>query len=662
MSDIMNSLPQGTILQGPKNHYQIQKALGQGTFGITYLASTEMQVVGQMGSFTTKVQVAVKEFFMRDFSGREGSEVTSSSQGSYFMDYKKKFLREAENLAKLQHPHIVKVLEYFEANGTAYYAMEYMEGGSLESYIEKKGTLKEAEALKIARQIGDALEAMHAHQMLHLDLKPANVMLRSTGEAVLIDFGLSKQFDKQGAPESSTSIGGGTPGYAPLEQANYQRGDGLPVTMDVYAFGATIYKMLTGERPPEASEILNDGFPAYVLEKHGVSAETIAVIEKAMAPMRKKRFQSVREMLETMKATEDSFVGKQVEPTDSTSVSESVQETVSESVSEVTTFTPRQTPSSRTRQTSFQPFWKPITSFVSKNTRWLLGCLLLAAIAAVAVMVINLSMRSCSSSAKSDAVLADSIAVADSLETVAAEVQKPYIEDSLGNRTFQVNGVSFKMIRVEAGTFDMGEKVYDIDAKPIHKVTLTDDFYIGETEVTQALWQVVMDSNPSHFKGENLPVETISWDDCQDFIQKLNEQTGCRFTLPTEAQWEFAARGGNHSKGYTYCGSNKHSEVGWTQSTESTKTYPVGTKIPNELGLYDMGGNVCELCLDWYAPYHSGAQTNPTGPVHGDYHVARGGGYLDLGFLTMPSCRYTHRVKYRDQGFRLALPANDGIE
>ena len=233
MSDIMNSLPQGTILQGPKNHYQIQKALGQGTFGITYLASTEMQVVGQMGSFTTKVQVAVKEFFMRDFSGREGSEVTSSSQGSYFMDYKKKFLREAENLAKLQHPHIVKVLEYFEANGTAYYAMEYMEGGSLESYIEKKGTLKEAEALKIARQIGDALEAMHAHQMLHLDLKPANVMLRSTGEAVLIDFGLSKQFDKQGAPESSTSIGGGTPGYAPLEQANYQRGDGLPVTMDL---------------------------------------------------------------------------------------------------------------------------------------------------------------------------------------------------------------------------------------------------------------------------------------------------------------------------------------------------------------------------------------------------------------------------------------------
>ncbi|MBO4802850.1 MAG: SUMF1/EgtB/PvdO family nonheme iron enzyme [Bacteroidaceae bacterium] len=654
----MNSLPQGTILQGPKNRYQIQKALGQGTFGITYLASTEMQVVGQMGSFSTKVQVAVKEFFMRDFSGREGTEVTSSSQGSYFTDYKKKFLREAENLAKLQHPHIVKVLEYFEANGTAYYAMEYVEGGSLEIYLEKKGTLKESEALLIARQIGDALEAMHAHQMLHLDLKPANVMLRSTGEAVLIDFGLSKQFDKQGAPESSTSIGGGTPGYAPIEQANYQRGDGLPVTMDVYAFGATIYKMLTGERPPEASEVLNDGFPAFVLEKHGVSTSTIAVIEKAMTPMRKKRFQSVREVLEALTLYEKQAVRNETEQDAPIANSESASIAVTDAASEETTYTPRQTSPSRTRQQSSQPFWKPIASFVSKNTRWLLGFLLLTAIAAVAVMVINLSMHSCSSSTKSDAVFADSIAVADSLSTIAAEMQKPYTEDSLGNRTFQVNGVSFKMIRVEAGTFDMGEKVYDIDAKPVHKVTLTDDFYIGETEVTQALWQAVMGSNPSHFKGEDLPVETISWDDCQDFIQKLNDLTGSSFILPSEAQWEFAARGGNKSKGYQYCGSNKHTEVGWTQSTGSTKTHPVGTKIPNELGLYDMGGNVYELCLDWYAHYPSGTQTNPTGPVQGESHVARGGSYLELGFLTMPSCRYTH-AKYRDQGLRLALPAND---
>ena len=144
MADIINPLSQGTRLIGPQNTYQIQRTLGQGTFGITYLATTEMQLSGQMGSFTTRVQVAVKEFFMKDFNGREGSEVTAGSQGGYFVDYKKKFLREAENLAKLQHPHIVKVLESFEANGTAYYAMEYLEGGSLEGYIEKHGALSES--------------------------------------------------------------------------------------------------------------------------------------------------------------------------------------------------------------------------------------------------------------------------------------------------------------------------------------------------------------------------------------------------------------------------------------------------------------------------------------------------------------------------------------
>jgi len=168
MIDISNALPRGTILQGPKNKYRIQHVLGQGSFGITYLATTEMQVSGPMGSFTAKVQVAVKEFFMKDLNGREGTEVTSSSQGGLFTDYKKKFQREAVNLSKLHHPYIVKVLESFEANGTAYYVMEYLEGGSLDAYIEQKGGLPETEALRITRQIGDALEFMHQHRMLHL--------------------------------------------------------------------------------------------------------------------------------------------------------------------------------------------------------------------------------------------------------------------------------------------------------------------------------------------------------------------------------------------------------------------------------------------------------------------------------------------------------------
>ena len=304
-----NALKPGTLLQGKSYTYTIQKDLGQGTFGITYLASTQVKITGALGEIDTTIQVAIKEFFMGDINGREDNTVTSGSKGGVYDKYKQKFAREAENLSKLHHPHIVKVLEYFEANNTVYYAMEFVEGGNLDKYIAQKNGLSEAECVKYTRQIGSALSYMHAHKMLHLDLKPGNVMLRKNGDAVLIDFGLSKQYDEEGKPETSTSVGGGTPGYAPLEQASYHDGKGFPVTMDVYALGATMYKMLTGERAPEASDILNDGFPTYKLQEHRVSDEMIAHIVKAMAPMKKDRPQSVEEFLKELGGEETTSNG-----------------------------------------------------------------------------------------------------------------------------------------------------------------------------------------------------------------------------------------------------------------------------------------------------------------------------------------------------------------
>ena len=292
-----NALPAGVVLRGTSQTYRIEKVLGQGSFGITYLATTKVKVTGPLGEIETAIQVAVKEFFMREINGREDSTVTSGSKGGIYDNYKRKFSREARNLSLLKHPHIVKVLESFEANNTVYYAMEYMEGGSLDNRIIQRGGLPEAECMDYLRQIGSALSYMHAHKMLHLDLKPGNVMLRKDGSAVLIDFGLSKQYDENGEPESSTTVGGGTPGYAPIEQASYHEGKSFPVTMDVYALGATGYKMLTGIRPPEASDVLNDGFPAYELQKCQVSDALIASIAKAMSPMKKDRPQSVDEFL-----------------------------------------------------------------------------------------------------------------------------------------------------------------------------------------------------------------------------------------------------------------------------------------------------------------------------------------------------------------------------
>ncbi len=289
-----NSLAAGTVLKGRSRSYEIVKTLGQGSFGITYLAKTKVQMSGELGSLSMDMSVAVKEFFMKKINGREGTTVTSGSDDSLFGDYRRKFVREAANLSRLKHPNIVKVLEAFEANGTSYYVMEYINGGSLDDLIARQHGLSEADVVKYVRQIASALVFMHDNKMLHLDLKPGNVMIHD-GKAVLIDFGLSKQYDASGEPESSTTVGGGTPGYAPLEQAKHHDGNGFPVTMDVYALGATMFKMLTGERPPEASDILNDGFPfnAFNCSNPGL----VGVVEKAMAPMRKQRFQTVREFM-----------------------------------------------------------------------------------------------------------------------------------------------------------------------------------------------------------------------------------------------------------------------------------------------------------------------------------------------------------------------------
>ena len=298
--NIQDTLQEGTILNGRVYSYKIEKILGQGSFGVTYLATADIEVSGPLGKINSTIQVAIKEFFMKELNGRDGSTVTCSTKGGLYEYYKGKFAREAENLGSLKHPNIVKVLEWFEANNTYYYAMEYCEAGSLDSLIQQGCGLSQKESLEYIMQIGDALQYMHDNKMLHLDMKPSNVMLRKKGEAVLIDFGLSKQYTEDGAPESSTTIGGGTPGYAPVEQANYQDGKGFPVTMDVYALGATLYKMLTGVRPEVSSVILNGEFPEQKLKSRGIGEELIAAIKKAMAPLVKERYKSVREFMEAL--------------------------------------------------------------------------------------------------------------------------------------------------------------------------------------------------------------------------------------------------------------------------------------------------------------------------------------------------------------------------
>ena len=236
----------------------------------------------------------------------------------------------------------------------------------------------------------------------------------------------------------------------------------------------------------------------------------------------------------------------------------------------------------------------------------------------------------------------------------ASQVQTPSVSLPSGRViTIPVkDGVSIEMIRVKSGSFDMG----NVFNEPIHRVTLTNDYYLGKYEVTQALWKTVMGNNPSFFKEDNNPVEQVSWDDCQIFIEKLNALTGFHFRLPTEAEWEYAESGGRKSRGYRYSGSNTLGDVAWHNGNSGSKTHTVGTKQPNELGIYDMTGNVAEWCQDVYGPYASGSLKNPMGAKEGKNRVVRDGDYShDFKILREPRLDLSPEARSRMLGFRLAL-------
>lgn len=305
----------GTVIHGTHNDYRIERVLGQGSFGITYVANVRLK--GRLGAIESTATVAIKEFFLRDVSSRNGLRVFSVSDSTLCSDYRRDFLREAQNLSRLDNDHIVKVLETIEENDTVYYVMEYLSGGNLDQHILSHGKLSCREALDIAIQIGEALKCMHAQHMLHLDLKPLNVMRGEDGHIVLIDFGLSKCFGADGQPESSTRIGQGTTGYAPIEQHSFKKADGFMPTLDIYALGATLFKMLTGSVPPEASVVLNEGLPVDELSSAGVPPAVIALVERAMQPLRRMRHQTVGEFVDEAQrllASAPSSVGRPASP------------------------------------------------------------------------------------------------------------------------------------------------------------------------------------------------------------------------------------------------------------------------------------------------------------------------------------------------------------
>ena len=629
----MDALRADSTLQSGK--YRIIKKLGQGGFGITYLAENTL----------LEGKVAIKEFFFKEYCERDDSTsrvtIPTSGNREIVERFKQKFIKEARTIFKLNHPNIVRILDVFEENGTAYYVMEYIEGESLGDMVKRRGAIPEAEALGYVKDAASALVYIHSKNINHLDIKPGNLMKRKEdGKVLVIDFGVAKQYDLATSQGTTTTPVGISHGYSPAEQYRKNGVQAFSPQSDVYALAATLFKLLTGGTPPEAMEIQDEGLPVAELQAKQISRPVISAIAMAMKG-RHERTQSVAEFMSNLKSedTQDTVVFP-----DATGTGRKRKETEEKAAKEKAKV-------ERKRKETEEKATKKKATFV-------------VTIVVVAIVAIWLMIPSNKNKVEEELAKITEVSYSNGVSSNKNKVEEELAkitEASYSKGILTVNGIKYNMVRVEGCTFRMGATseqdcdAYDIE-EPVHSVTLS-SYYIGKTEVTQALWKAVMGSNPSKFKGENLPVENVSWDDCQVFVRKLNSLTGQNFRLPTEAEWEFACRGGNNSLGYKYSGSDNIDNVAWFDCNSGRKTHFVATKSPNELGIYDMSGNVWEWCSDWYDKYSSGAQANPKGPESGSCRVFRGGGWGSYaGYCRSSNRGYNTPTHRHDRlGLRLAL-------
>lgn len=614
-------LSNNTLLQGGK--YKIIRFISSGGFGNTY----------EGYDVNLDKKVAIKEFFVKDFCSRDSDATLMTinviAKISLVNHLKRKFIEEARAIAKMEHENIVKVQSLFEENGTAYYVMDYIDGESLNDVLKRRGSLPEKETVAIIQKVASALDYMHKQNLFHLDIKPSNIMIRKDGKILLIDFGSSKQYAEVDGENTTTLAPCYTPGFAPTEQMNIKPTTFTAAT-DIYSLGATMYKMLTSNTPPSSINLLN-GEEVLAPLPGNISKSIQECIAKAMIQQRNQRTQNIDEFKKAL-ITFDA---------------ENTIQSQGNGKNHITQKLPKDTGVNESSNSDIQTqsdtviegndtVRQPKDSNNSKK-KWLW-----ISIGVVTILGIGMVLKSLNN---------------PSDESSTSKGGKA----SYSNSTLTVDSVTYDMIEVVGGTFTMGateemNAPYD-DEKPAHQVTLS-SYYIGKTEVTQALWKAVMGYNHSKFKGDNLPVESVSWEECQRFVSKLDTLTGKPFRLPTEAEWEFAARGGNNGNHTQYSGSYNIEVVAWYNGNSYSKTHPVATKQANELGIYDMTGNVWEWCNDkYYCSYNSSSQMTSSYPDSVARRVLRGGCWDSKAGKCRSSNRGNGAPGYRGDylGLRLCL-------
>jgi len=511
---------------------------------------------------------------------------------------KERFEQEAKIMVDIEHKHIRQAYDLEQVSGQPAIIMEYLEGNTLKQLIDK-GKIANEKAQKYFEQCASALRVTHSKEIVHRDIKPSNIFITKDDEVKIMDFGIAKV--KESSLGTMTNQMLGTPVYMSPEQIKSPKN--VATKSDVYSLAVTFYHALTGKVPYDCnsysdfeilSKIVHDD-----LDLSNVPSSWSALFSEMLIKDAAYRISMNSIWLKICNAAWTEGTKHDLKA-----------------------------PSSKLQ---IRPNQNPV--MISKPMKfYLLLNLLVFLIATI------MSMRSCDSGA----VLANHVSSA--------------ISNMNGNAEDAAEEIATTMVKISDGTFIMGcpneqENDCDNDEKPSHLVKVS-GFMINKYEVTQEQWRAIMGNNPSYFNNcKRCPVESVSWNDIDEFIIKLYNISGVRYRLPTEAEYEYAARGG---KSFKYSGSNDVSRVAWYSINNGSKTHPVGQKAPNDYGLYDMNGNVWEWCSNWFHGYPGSLNVTDRS---GSLRVDRGGGWNN----NERDCRVSYRrgnspTDYAyDLGFRLAL-------
>jgi formylglycine-generating enzyme required for sulfatase activity/predicted Ser/Thr protein kinase len=531
-----------------------------------------------------------------------------SADSSRSIDIRNRFFQEAQVIAKLKHPHIVPIMDVAEHGGRPYYIMSYINGGSLADLLRLEKKLSTERAIELTIKLLSALSEVHGKGIIHRDIKPDNVLLDESGEPYLIDFGIAR-VEEGGEVKSVYGISIGTPQYMSPEQLD-AKPDAKPIslTTDIYSMGIMLFELLTGKPPYEGSliSIANQHNTAKLpnvsgkIENSKLADSIQAVLQKACAKEPSARYSSAKEM----RGAVEGLIQAKSKP---------------------------------------NPEWEKMEAEHKKRME-------------------ELRKKEEELQAREKVVVQER-----KIDTVNTTVITKQTPDSF------TNSLGMEFVLIPAGEFMMGAVPQDNEAfdneafdneKPQHKVRITKPFYMGKYPVTQEEWEKLMGNNPSSFSkaGKRAPVEQVSWNDCKEFINKLNQKEGKTYRLPTEAEWEYSARGGDSGGSTIYTYGDDVSKLGdyaWFDDNSGNTTHPVGQKKPNSLGLYDMMGNIWEWCGDRYHDeyYKNTPNADPKGADKGVNRVLRGGSWGgDAGY-----CRLSYRdfsnpdYRYFNFGFRLVL-------